>query len=53
MKQRQRPKTDPTWEGTPLRQEMGREDKDDAPWGREQAASCCEQMAKLLRGKGV
>lgn len=30
---------------------MGGEDKDDAPWGKEQAAICCEQMAKLLRGK--
>ena len=51
MKQRQRLKAGPTLEGVSLSQGMGGEDKDDALWGREQAAICCEQMAKLLRGK--
>lgn len=53
MKQRQRLKSGPTWEGTPLRQGMGGEDKDDAPWGKGRAASCREQIVKLLRGKGL
>jgi len=51
VKQRQRLKAGPTLKGISLRQGMGGEDKDDAPWGKEQAAICCEQMAKLLRGK--
>ena len=51
MKQRQRLKAGPTLEGVSLSQGMGGEDKDDALWGREQAAIRCEQMAKLLRGK--